>query len=172
MTEADRAKWEARYAGGGHAEAEPEPLLAQALAFTPPIGRALDVACGRGRHAIALARAGYAVDAIDISAAALASARERAAALDVRWREADLDSVEIERGAYAVICCIDFTDDLLMPRLVDGLGVRGLLVYAARPKALGSFGPREGDLDRWFGSLETLIRREGKERVEYAGRHP
>ncbi len=170
MTARDRAKWEARYAGGGHAESEPLPLLAEALAFAPRPGRALDVACGRGRHAIALARAGYAVDAIDISAAALASARERAAGLDVRWREADLDGVAVERGAYAVICCIDFTDDPLLPRLVDALGVRGLLVYSARPSALCSFGPREGDLDRWFASLETLLRREGEERVEYAGR--
>ncbi len=149
MTRADRAKWEARYAAGSHPEAEPIALLAEALAFAP--------------------RAGYAVDAVDISAAALASARERAGPLDVRWIEADLDSVAIERGAYAVICCIDFTDERLMPRLVDGLGARGLLVYAARPRALCSFGPREGDLDKWFASLETRIRREGEERVAYAG---
>ncbi len=41
-------------------------------------GRALDLGCGPGRNAIWLAQAGFTVDAIDLSPAAIAWARERA----------------------------------------------------------------------------------------------
>ncbi len=46
-------------------------------------GRALDLGCGHGRNAIHLAAAGFTVDAVDLSATAIAWARERAAEADV-----------------------------------------------------------------------------------------
>lgn len=45
--------------------------------------RILDVGCGTGRHAIELARRGYAVTGIDLSAGQLARAREKARAAGV-----------------------------------------------------------------------------------------
>jgi SAM-dependent methyltransferase len=45
-------------------------------------GRALDLGCGPGRNAIWLARAGFTVDAIDLSPAAIAWATERAGEAD------------------------------------------------------------------------------------------
>ena len=53
--------------------------------------RILDVGCGTGRHAIELARRGYAVVGVDLSAAQLAWAREKAAAQGIRvdFRKAD-----------------------------------------------------------------------------------
>ncbi|HEX4790542.1 MAG TPA: class I SAM-dependent methyltransferase, partial [Actinospica sp.] len=41
-------------------------------------GRALELGCGPGRNAILLAERGFAVDAVDLSPAAVAWARERA----------------------------------------------------------------------------------------------
>ena len=52
-------------------------------------GRALDVGCGPGRNAIHLARNGFQVDAVDVSAAAIAWASERGEGLDVRFRHGD-----------------------------------------------------------------------------------
>jgi SAM-dependent methyltransferase len=170
MTAEDRARWEGKYKAGVHAEREPDPILARALAFAPPKGRALDVACGRGRHAIALARRGYDVDAVDISPLGLASARERAAGLPIRWIEADLDGWEPPPAAYAVIVCVDFTDERLIPRLLRALAPDGILAYAGRPRGLSSHGPRPGDAARWFSSLATLHFRETEERVEVLGR--
>jgi 2-polyprenyl-3-methyl-5-hydroxy-6-metoxy-1,4-benzoquinol methylase len=43
-------------------------------------GRVLDLGCGPGRNAVWLAKAGFSVDAIDLSPEALAWARERAEA--------------------------------------------------------------------------------------------
>ena len=113
----DRSKWERRYAEGSHDETAPIDLLEEALKWAVG-GRAIDVACGRGRHAVALARRGYRVDAVDISPAALASGRARAPDLPIEWRAADLDDAAIEEGAYA---------DLL---LVDGNPVRDVSVLA------------------------------------------
>ncbi|MGW2021640.1 class I SAM-dependent methyltransferase [Streptomyces decoyicus] len=54
-------------------------------------GRALDLGCGPGRNALHLAAAGFAVDAVDLSPAALAWAEDRAreAGADVRFLRGD-----------------------------------------------------------------------------------
>lgn len=169
MSLIDRARWEEKYAAGVHAEREPDALLGRALAFAPPSGRALDVACGRGRHAIALARRGYDVDAVDLSPKGLASARERAGHLRIRWIEADLDDWRPPEGAYAVVVCVDFTDERLVPRLLRALAPSGVLAYAGRPRGRCSHGPRKGDAARWFRPLTTLYSRDDAERVAFVG---
>lgn len=57
-----------------------------------PGGRVLDVACGSGRHVIELARRGYRVTGIDVSAEAIGYARAEAAAagLDADLRIGDM----------------------------------------------------------------------------------
>jgi len=74
--------------------------------------RVLDLGCGTGQAAIALARQGAAVIAVDASADQIEVARERAARAEVRieWHRSDLadlaflraDSVDIAFSAYAV----------------------------------------------------------------------
>jgi SAM-dependent methyltransferase len=63
-------------------------------------GRALDLGCGPGRNAIWLARAGFEVDAVDLSPAALAWAAERAreAGVQVRFVNGDAFSVQLPGG--------------------------------------------------------------------------
>ena len=63
-------------------------------------GRALDVGCGPGRNAIFLARNGFQVDAVDLSATAIAWAEERAEGLDIRFRRGDAFATE---GSYDLI---------------------------------------------------------------------
>jgi len=60
------ADWDERYRKGEHAPAEPHQLLTQAVDVLLP-GRALDLACGAGRHALYLARRGWHVTAVDSS---------------------------------------------------------------------------------------------------------
>src|SRR5215472_2918927 len=66
-------------------------FLVQTLAL-PPGAALLDLACGQGRHAIALAQRGYRVTGLDLSASHLALARQAAAAegVAVTWVEADM----------------------------------------------------------------------------------
>jgi SAM-dependent methyltransferase len=170
MSLADRARWEEKYRAGVHPETEPDPILGHALAFASPRGRALDVACGRGRHAIALARRGYEVDAVDLSPRGLACARQRAGHLAIRWIEADLDEWTPPEGAYAVVVCVDFTDERLVPRLLRALAPGGVLAYAGRPRGRCSHGPKPGEARRWFRPLVTLRSRDDAARVEFAGK--
>lgn len=64
----------------------------QRLAAVQPPARVLDEACGQGRHAIELARRGYAVTGLDLSEYLLgvAAERSRAAGIEVLWVHADM----------------------------------------------------------------------------------
>ncbi|HEX7306798.1 class I SAM-dependent methyltransferase [Lentzea sp.] len=63
-------------------------------------GRALDVGCGPGRNSAFLARNGFQVDAVDISATAVTWAAERAEGLGVRFRHGDAFTTE---GSYDLV---------------------------------------------------------------------
>src|SRR5579862_7069968 len=58
-----------------------EPIV-DAVIRDLPVGRALDVACGTGRHAVRLAAAGYETVGIDATPAMLDIARARAPGVD------------------------------------------------------------------------------------------
>ena len=59
-------------------------------------GDVLDLACGPGRHSIALAKRGFRVTGVDLSAFLLGKARERARAenVDVEWVQDDMRRFE------------------------------------------------------------------------------
>ena len=88
MSEAGHADWDERHRGKAAGDAEPFLL---AMLARVPRGVALDVAAGRGRNSLALARAGMTVVAVDYSAEAMrilaATARARAACRLARGRE-------------------------------------------------------------------------------------
>ncbi len=60
-----------------------------------PYGKALDLGCGRGTHAIALAKRGWGVTGVDVVPQAISAAQERAAAkaVDVNFLCADVTNV-------------------------------------------------------------------------------
>ena len=171
MSDADREHWNARYESGEYAaRAHPSTLLA-AWIDRLPHGRALDVACGRGRNAIHLAANGYAVDAMDISDVALARARERAdaAGVVVNWIESDLEQPDIARDTYDVIVIARFLDRPLIPRLIDALRPGGHVVYDHHcitsvevdgPKS-HRFRARPNELLERFRALRVLFYEEG-----------
>jgi len=66
----------------------------------------LDIPCGYGRHAIELARRGYAVTGVDLSPAFIAEAEKRSSAegLPVKWRRQDMQSIRYSREFDASFC--------------------------------------------------------------------
>ncbi|MFE2476147.1 methyltransferase domain-containing protein [Streptomyces sp. NPDC059389] len=74
--------WDAVYRGDTSDTTAPDPLLlAPADALTP--GRALDLGCGAGGNALALAERGWRVTGVDIAPRAIASTRASACARGV-----------------------------------------------------------------------------------------
>jgi len=130
MSQSDRAKWNERYSKGAYAERKhPSDLLAEWIDRIPP-GRALDVACGAGRNALFLAGHGFKVDAIDISAEALARARKQAQEenLHINWIEYDLDEPLTLEAQYDLILIIRYVNLPLIRRLKRNLAPGGFLV--------------------------------------------
>jgi 2-polyprenyl-3-methyl-5-hydroxy-6-metoxy-1,4-benzoquinol methylase len=87
-----------------HAHGEASAVVLAALDGLPP-GRALDLACGAGRHAVWLAERGWRVTAVDFSAEAIAQAREHAqkAGVEVDWVVADVLDYEPQPAAYELV---------------------------------------------------------------------
>jgi SAM-dependent methyltransferase len=93
--------WDERYSGGRQWSGEPNPQLVHEVADLVP-GSALDVGCGEGGDAIWLARQGWRVTGMDVSAVALARAAEHAGDLDVTWVQADVVA-EAPTGSYDLV---------------------------------------------------------------------
>ena len=71
----DAAGWDARYAWNDRVwSPEPNPLVVETLGDLP-VGTALDLGTGEGRHALWLAERGWTVTAVDFSAEAIRKAR-------------------------------------------------------------------------------------------------
>ena len=97
-------------------------FLVEELELTP--GAAiLDIGCGTGRHAVELARLGYRVTGVDISAGMLAQARKRAeaAGITATWLQADASRVALDGPCDGVICLCEGAFGLLGGR-DDALG--------------------------------------------------
>ena len=122
--------WDKHYAEADSLESEPSPLLAEVADLVPP-GRALDLACGAGRHAIFLASLGWDVVAVDSSRQAVRIVRERSAAAGLRVdaRIADLEAGEfaIEPAGYDLICDFFYLQRDLFPKIRTGVRPGGLV---------------------------------------------
>ncbi|MEV0386924.1 class I SAM-dependent methyltransferase [Nonomuraea sp. NPDC050643] len=79
-----------------------EPQVRRILA-TLPTGRALDAACGTGRHAAYLAELGHEVVGVDSSADMLALARTKTP--DGTFHQADLHDLPVESASFDLVVC-------------------------------------------------------------------
>ncbi len=114
-------KWDEKYLADATPYLHPIAFVREMIARLPA-GRALDVACGPGRHAIALANAGWQVDAVDNSAVACRMVRESAVP-GIAVHQSDLESGEFQLAEddydLVVVCC--YLQRSLMPAIRAGI---------------------------------------------------
>ncbi len=103
MSGLERQGWDERHRG--KPPGEPEPFFAQVLPLLPGAGVALDVAAGRGRHTVALARRGFNVIAADYSATA------------IRTLANAVNEARLGQRVWPVVA--DMSNFALKPRCVD-----------------------------------------------------
>lgn len=170
---ANTANWDERYLRGEHATKEPSPLLRKAVDILMP-GRALDIACGVGRHAIFLAERGWTVTAVDGARVGIEilKARARELGLTVDARVADLERGEfhIEPGTYDLICVFYYLQRDLFPSIRAGVKAGGAVVAAihlndgkedARPRN-PAYLLEPGELKQLFAGWEITYYHEGE----------
>ncbi len=110
----------------GNAEKEVEEILS--LVLLPPGSAVEDLGCGRGRHAIPIARQGFRVTGVDLSEKMLDLARTRARreGVSVEWVREDMRV--FRRPAAFDLCLSLFTSFGFFPddenqRVLDNVGV-------------------------------------------------
>ena len=152
----------------------PASWLVDNAALLPRGGRALDVACGRGRHALWLAAAGFDVTAVDRDAEAIARAGEiaRHAGLRITTSVVDLETdppPSLGSQAYDVVLVFNYLHRPLMPMIRDAVKPGGRLIYETFTRRQAERGhPRnpaflleDGELERLVAPFSILRSREG-----------
>ena len=127
------ADWDDRYRRGEHATLQPNGLLVRVVKNLKP-GRALDIACGAGRHTVFLAKRGWQVTAVDSSRVGIEILDKRAAefglTVDTRVADLELGEFQIERDVYDLVCDFYYLQRDLFSVLRAGLRVGGTFVGA------------------------------------------
>ena len=165
MSDAEKERWDVRYREGA-GSTEPSTYLLSLGGLLPATGRALDLAGGRGRHAIWLARRGLDVTLADISEVGLGLARDAAerAGARIRTVAVDLERGPVPPGPWDLVVCFHYLHRPLFQTIPTLLSPGGLFVFCqptrrnlerhARP------GPdhllEEGELPGLLGGLEIV----------------
>jgi tellurite methyltransferase len=175
VSQDDRARWNARHAARIGEPQEPAAFVREAINRLEAIGlprgrRALDVACGRGGNALALARAGFDVTAVDVSDVALDELAAIASreGLDVETDRRDLAGDGLPAGVFDLVLVVHYLERALFPALRAAIAPGGALVfetYTTREHDRSGFSRafclEPGELAREAGDLRILLSREG-----------
>jgi tellurite methyltransferase len=124
----EREKWDGKHRG--KPPGKPEPLVLEMLPLLARGGLALDVAAGPGRNAVALARAGMRVIAMDFSAVAMLGLAgfARAENLTIWPVVADFDKFALRADSFDAIVDVNFLDRALFPEFARALKPGGILL--------------------------------------------
>lgn len=100
----------------------------------------LDIGCGTGRHDIELARRGFKVTGLDVSAGMLEQARKKAkaAGVDVAWHHADATKFSLDGAFDAAICLCEGALGLLGSKddpIGQPLSILRNIARALKPRA-------------------------------------
>jgi SAM-dependent methyltransferase len=152
----------------------PSAWLLENADLLPAGGRVLDVACGRGRHALWLAGAGFQVRAIDRNPEAIdflrATAERLSLTIDTAVVDLETDPPPALSADYDAVLVFNYLHRPLMPALRDAVKAGGRLFYetfTARQAERGhpknpAFLLRDGELAELMAPLAIVRSREGE----------
>jgi len=124
----DKIKWDKKYSQKPELLAKREASgFVKKYAPLAPVKKALDIACGGGRHIFYLSELGFEIDGVDISSVALNRLQEVVDS-NVKLIEADLDSFKFEKERYGLIVKANFLDRAVIERAKDALIKGGIFI--------------------------------------------
>jgi tellurite methyltransferase len=185
---ANASEWDLKHrAAAQGAPTEPASFVREMLPLLP-VGPALDLACGTGRHTMLLASRQQQVVAVDWSPVALDILEHRARSLDfsvyrassadsgalngahgIRLVEADIESAVLPADSFSLILCVQYLQRSLFSQIEQALRPGGVVLFETFTRAQLEFtgGPRNpvhllelGELRDAFPGLEVLFYRE------------
>jgi tellurite methyltransferase len=181
------SEWNAKYQAAAEVPPEEPAAFVRELLPLLPLGPALDLACGTGRHTLLLAARDQPVTAVDSSAVALQILERRAHAAHcavtrveqveqvpnrrrgVGLWQGDLEEVSLPSQAFSLVLCVNYLQRSLFPQIERALVPGGVLLFETYTVAQLEFagGPRNpnyllesGELRTAFPALRGLFYRE------------
>ena len=150
MTRDDpRQKWNQRWRERRGEEMVADSWLLENIPLLP-VGKGLDLACGRGRNSLELARRGFSICAIDYSADALEQLQvaARRANLSIATQVCDLEQALPSLAPdFDLVLCFFYLHRPLLPWMLQRVKPGGYAILRTFSSA-GNFPP--GDLDAQF----------------------
>ena len=178
----DQARWDERYRSGHRAANMLPDSWALSQKHYLSGGRALDVACGRGRHTLWLAKLGYKVDAVDVSYEGLRGladlVEQEGMAENVRLIHADLEHWRPKSTYYDLIFVTRYLNRDLLATFDRALRPRGMVLYRTfhtdwlkiHPEFTAEYMLQPGEFTTVFADWEWLAYEE--RRLPPGGRYP
>ena len=170
MARSDQTKWDRKYIDNPRLLESREPSeIVQRFAHLAPAKRALDVACGTGRNTLYLAKHGFEIDALDISAVALQELSQHMSRVTdlsfIHTQLVDLDEYTPTPSHYDLILNIHFLDRALIPKLAKALHKNGILIIETymhneqnqKPNSNPEFLLQTGELPSFFGDEYEIM---------------
>jgi tellurite methyltransferase len=174
---ATTSEWDAKHRAAAEGSlAEPAGFVMELLPLLP-LGPALDLACGTGRHALLLASRLQVVTAVDSSSVALEILEQRA--LDahhvvtrvkrpaqianrehgIQLWQADLERVSLPSEVFSLVICVNYLQRSLFSQIERTLAPGGMLLFETHTVAQLDFtgGPRNPDYLLQLGELRTAF---------------
>lgn len=174
MSTDDQIRWDQQHRSS-KSEEQPSGFLREMVeseAWPALCGKALDIACGKGRNAIYLAQRGFAVTALDISSVALAEGRQQAQQQDLRidWQNRDLATAVLDHTAFDLIINFNYLERSLFGSMRQAVKTGGHVIFETfliDQAALGhpknpEFLLQQNELLDCFRGFRVLFYREGK----------
>jgi len=172
MAQEDKERWNRKYKDP-QIPTEPIQLLKDYAQLSPG-KKALDIACGLGRHSKYLAEQNFEVDALDISSVAISQLQGLP---NINAIEVDFDSYQLPKERYDLIVCVYFLERSLFVPMIDALKPNGIILIETflydqsneRVPSNPAFLLNEGELEAAFNDRCELLHIKEYDATDYNG---